>query len=115
MKITFKAGNSWMGSIVDVYEISGLYIKVEDDGEPAATYTVRLYMDEIGDKRVTMKSSPIKKYTLKNKEEIIFPIANPEVGTYYFLWITQSNNPGDPNNTADDAWTAPIWLSETSH
>lgn len=115
MKVTFKAGNYWMGSVVDIHEISGLYIKAEDDGEPNAMYTVRLYMDKIDDSKLTINSKPIKTFTLKNKEEAIFPIDNPETDTYYFLRVTQSKNQDDPNGTEDDAWTAPIWVSEISH
>lgn len=113
MKVTFKAGNAWMGSVVDINEISGLSIKVEDNGEPKATYTVNLYKGSIGGKKLTINSAPVKTLTLKNKEEVNYPIDNPELDSYYFLRVTQSNNSGDPNQTADDAWTAPIWVGES--
>ncbi len=103
MKVTFLAGNQWMGSVVDVNEITGLSIKVEDDGEPQATYTVKLYMDQIGREKLTMNSKSVKTYTLKNKEEVVYPIDKPEPDTYYFLRVTQSKNPGDPNGIEDDA------------
>ena len=115
MKITFRSGNNWMGSVVDVNEISGLKIKVEDDGEPKATYAVRLYRGKIGATKLTQKSKPIKTYTLKNGEEAVYPVDNPETDTYYLLWVTQSKTSADPNGTEDDAWTAPIWISEISH
>lgn len=115
MKVTFRAGNYWMGSTADIHEISGLYIKVEDDGEPQATYTIQLYMDKIGDGKLTINSKPVKTFTLKNKEEAIYPINSPESGTFYFLRVTQSNNPDATNNTEDDAWTAPVWVSEILH
>ena len=115
MKVTFKAGNHWMGSIIDLNEISGLYIKIEDNEEPSAIYTVRLYMDEIGNSKLTINSQPLQTYTLDNNEEVIYPINNPEPDTYYFLRVTQSNTSADPNNTEDDAWTAPIWISEIAH
>ncbi len=115
MRVIFRAGDKWMGSVVDVNEVSGLFIKVEDDGEPKATYTVNLYKDKIGGDKLSITSPPVETYNLHNGESVVYPIDSPEADTYYFLRVTQSDNPGDPNGTADDAWTAPIWVKEIGH
>jgi len=84
MEITFRAGGKWMGSVVDVNEISGLYIRVEDNGEPDATYTVNLYKDKIGGDKLSIGTPPIETYILHNGESVVYPINSPEADTYYF-------------------------------
>jgi hypothetical protein len=40
-----------------------------------------------------------------------------EADEFYFVKVTQSDNPGDPNQIpdGDNAWTAPIWIIEDDH
>jgi hypothetical protein len=109
MKVYFKAGDYWMGSTVSKDKVEDLNIRMVDDKEKIATYTVNLYEDEIGGQPVSI-NEPIETFNLKNNEEKDYKLNSPQKGTYYLIRVTQSSNPGDPNKTEDDAWTAPIWI-----
>lgn len=114
LEVTFRAGEAWMGSIVQADELSSFTVVCHDAEEPSATYEVQLHMGEVGGPDLKMSTAPADTLTLADGEEGTF-FPEPIGGTFWFIRVTQSQTGDDPNGTEDDVWAAPIWVEGEAH
>ena len=88
--------------------------KVREE-EPDATYRVELFEGVVGGDPVTVKSDPLDFIELDPGFEGHFYIDGAVGGSFYFIKVTQSLTADDHNNTEDNAWSSPIWLTGDVH
>jgi hypothetical protein len=114
LKVTFRMGSYWMGSIVPFDKKGRLTVKVEDEDEPGLEYIAQLYAKKIGQAPID-EDSPVEEVTLKGGETRTIDAPNPQRGMYYVLKVTQVGTEDDPGvcGSEDHAWTAPIWIGST--
>ena len=110
LQVTFKAGSSWMGSIVRKEDFGGFQVMAHDPEEPDAEYMFELFEGLIGGAALKHTSQPIDKQILQDGKTSYFYRPDARGGNYYFIRVTQSKTPSDHNGTEDNAWTAPIWI-----
>lgn len=115
LQVTFKAGSVWMGSEVAAETFGGFEVMANDPEEPDARYTFELFEGHIGGDALKHSSAPLLSQTLKNGETGYFYPEEVEDGSFYFVCVTQTKTPADPNGTEDNAWTAPIWIKGDMH
>ena len=75
---------------------------------------VALITGEVGGTTVTNYAGVSKHEALADGETLTIPVV-PIEGTFWIIHITQSKTADDHNGTADDAWTAPIWVGGSEH
>jgi len=107
ISVSFRAGETWMGDTVEITPDSQLdfQFSILDPDEPGARYKVKVFEDAAigGDLPRVVDIIEVN----GNTNNFQFS-RNPDVGSYYFLKITQSStSEGD----RDDIWTAPIWVA----
>jgi hypothetical protein len=113
MEVTFRAGDDWMGSVLPTAQ--EFTVSVHDAEEPNAQYKLELFKGLVGGMPLTSKSDPEEKVeNVRDGEGKTFKAGSVE-NSFWFVKVTQSKTPDDPNGTEDNAWTAPIWIEESNH
>ncbi len=108
LKVIARIGGRLMGEVIrsqDSPTPQLLELRIEDEGEPDADYTIEVIRGRIGGPLAGVAASHrIKGNSPAGSSISLGKLDFPETGTFVFLRITQSSKAGD-----DRVWTAPVW------
>jgi DNA/RNA endonuclease YhcR with UshA esterase domain len=107
VSVKLKLGDTWMGgtAALPMGEEAVLELGVADPDEPDARYTAVLFYDQgIGGEEAT----EVDATAFTGDADQTFR-HTPVPGGYYFVKLTQRSS---AESSADDVWTAPIWITE---
>jgi hypothetical protein len=108
LKIIARIGGRLMGEVIQSQDSPTspmLELRIQDEDEPDADYTVEVIRGKIGGPLAGVAASHrIKGNTPAGSSISLGKVDFPQAGTFLFLRITQSSKAGD-----DRAWTAPVW------
>lgn len=108
LKVIARIGGRLMGDVIRSPQSPGpqaLELRIHDEDEPDADYTVEVIHGRIGGPLAGVAASHrLKGNTPTGASISLGKVDFPQTGTFLFLRLTQSSKAGD-----DRVWTAPVW------